>query len=308
MKKMFVMLIGVMLLMPIMTWAQTRVQNRTANKVVISYGGQEYLANPSQTISCSALPANGTISFEAWYYQGFNKISLGKLTREIKGEKMVLDQLDQKTIGTVNGEQEKPAIKEVVNIKETSGDWWSTTTVVPVNESSHRFMIPAYPFRGLSLRPGQSSEKSTTLKTGEYVFPVYYDADEDSTSTGRNYKWTVMDKIITEGQEKVIFSDKDFTEIQSGKTIKKPLRNNLSVDIYVVGGIHQGRMISAKAYTKLKFMLGWNIIPVQYKNEDGLPVQAILLLMVNDIKRPLTADRKDGHRDLSIERDNIIIL
>jgi len=307
MKKMFLMLAVIIMLTPAITWAQARVQNRTTSKVVISHGGQEYVANPSQTILCNSFPANGPVTFEAWHYQSFNKIPLGQLTREVKSGKMILDQLDQKSLmaeSTKKDTLEKP----LVTVKETSGDWWSTTTVKPVNKSSHRFMVPAHPFRGLALRPGQSSDKSVTLKTGEYVFPVYYDADPDSSSTGRNYKWIVMDKIITEGQDQVVFADKDFTQIQSGKMIRKPLKNNLPIDFFVVGGINQGRVISAKAYAKLDFTVGWNIIPVQYKDPDGLPVQAILLLMVNDIRRPMTATEKGGHRDLSIERDNIIIL
>jgi len=309
MKKMFVMLVAIIILIPAVTWAQARVQNRTTSKVVISYGGQEYVANPSQTINCSNFPTNGPVTLEAWYYQGFNKVSLGKLTREVQGGKMILDQLDQKSLVSENSEAKKAKIPDKLqSVKETAGDWWSTTTVTPVNQSSHRFMVPAHPFRGLALRPGQTSEKYTTLKTGEYVFPVYYDADPDSSSTGRNYKWIVMDKIVTEGQDQVVFADKDFTQIQSGKMIRKPLKNNLPIDFFIVGGVNQGQVIAAKAYAKLQFTVGWNIIPVQYKDPNGLPVQAILLLMVNNIGRPMTATEKGGHRDLSIERDNIIIL
>jgi hypothetical protein len=123
--------------------------------------------------------------------------------------------------------------------------WWSETTVVPKNESDVRIVVLAGPFKGLALKTGQASKKSKTLKTGEYVFPVYFDQEADSVSTGRQYKWSVIDKIVVEEQDTFRITNADLQQVSSGKQVIKPVKNNLAVDFLVVAGQNAGKVIPA---------------------------------------------------------------
>lgn len=267
--------------------------------------------------------ADGLASFKVdEYYVGQEKNGPVTLTRSLErgdritirdfstdGEQRVNRRLAKTNEAVMPAVQPMPAIDYNQMKDVASGDWWAYVTVAPKNSlEGYSIFVPSEPFRGLALKAGQASDKTITVKTGEILFPVFLVAEEDgSTKTGINYSWGIINKIITEGQTEFEFKAEDIMQANNGKVIKKILVSKLPFDFIIAEGASRGTVIPANSPTKLELYLGWNILPIQYKDSDGLPTQAILILLVNDLRRPMMARGKAGVDQITVDRDNIVI-
>jgi hypothetical protein len=301
-------------------FSQVRVFNTTNYDATISSdNGLEMVIIKSKKSSfVHFLPSEGICEFKLGRYEGLDHVVIGQAKRKVEKGKIILEDfslksdLDKKKAETEEKsekEEEKKEIRKFSSSKSFSSidNFWAKTTVVPKNESSVRILVLAPPFKGLALEEDQHSEKKVSLSTGEYTFPVYYDPEPDSISTGRKFRWAVVSQIVVENQDTFRITNHDLREVSSGVRIEKMVKNNLPIDFLIVAGENRGRVIPANNVYKLNMRVGWNVIPVQYLNENNLPVQAVLLLMANDLKKPLFADRKSGENTTSIEPENLIL-
>jgi len=70
--------------------------------------------------------------------------------------------------------------------------------------------------------------------------------------------------------------------------------------------MNSGVVVAANSTSaKLSLHPGWNFMTIQYKDENGWPTQAVLILLVSESDR-LSAGKKTGGEILSIEKENII--
>ena len=291
--------------------AQTTVKVANATNDLIIVNGTSIGSRVSTNLS---LPIeNQTASFEVYYYEGQEKKGPVTLTRSVRNGQIVIRDFSSDDVSRrLTANDSEPVKAEQPQSSYTAtGDWWSYVTVTPVNKlDQYSIFVPADPFRGLALRPGQASEKSIKIKTGEILFPVFLaidDMKDGQTKTGINYSWALVNKIITEGQETFEFLAQDIMEANNGKLIRKNIISKLPFDFIISQGAAQGTVIPANTPRKLELYIGWNIIPIQYKDASGLPTQAILILLVNDLRTPLMARGRTGSDQITVRRDNIVV-
>lgn len=309
-------MIGIIIMMPVLAFSQAKVTNNGKEKVGFSSidGLKSTVIAAGSTVFISWLPQNGEAKYKLTRYNGEQAGSSQEMSGTVSGGQLFLG--GQGSTGNVSQRQSvSQPVTSNKNISATStatkttttetSDFWAKTTLVLTNLSDFRINVLGQPFEGAALKSKQTSQRSVTLKTGEYVFPVYYDSELDSTSSGRQYKWSVVDKIVVEGQDTFKILNEDLQEMALGSVIKRSLRNNLPIDFLIMAGPNKGKVIAAKTSSdKLTLNVGWNVIPVQYKDDNGLPVQAVLLLMASEMAR-LSAGEKSG-KEVTIERTNII--
>lgn len=300
-------------------FSQARIFNSTSYDATISSpNGLEMVIVKSKKASfVHFLPSEGIAEFKLGRYEGLNHVSLGNAKRQVQKGKIALSDFQlNPDLNEKKAEKEAEKKFEAVSATQVSSktkvysasdNFWAKTEVIPKNESSVRILVLGEPFKGLALESEQYSQKKVLLNTGKYTFPVYYDPEPDSVSTGRKFRWAVVSKIVVEEQDTFKITDYDLREVSTGTAIEKVVKNNLPIDFLIVSGRNNGKVIPANSIYKLEMQVGWNVIPVQYLNEQNLPVQAVLLLMANNLKRPLFADKKNGDNITSIEPDNLIL-
>ena len=300
---------------PMLAMAGSRVFNTTNEKILVSLGADELVINPRSAAYAWFLPNDGIAEFNLSRYEGFNAVLIGKVKRKVTRGKIAIKDFSLADYSEPEEkEPEKSKVKEKSSVSATAypsntGSWWSNVDITPKNESDYRFTVLANPFRGLALASGQASSRSANIQTGPLTFPVYFDPEEDKTSTGRKYRWAVVSKIIAEGQDTLRITNNDLKNISTGEEIKKAVKNNLPIDFYIVDGPNLGTVIPADRMVQLDLMVGWNVVPVQYKDDQGRPTQAVLLLMINNLKhRPLIADKKSDSGTSSIDPDNLVLI
>ncbi len=259
--------------------------------------------------------SNGNTTFEAYYYEGQNKKGPVAMTRMVRNNQIIIRSLAP----TEPGYRSKTTVAtEPVDAEETtansqytsSSDWWASVNVTPINMlEKYSIFVPADPFKGLALKPGQKSAKSITLQTGEILFPVFLAMDDMSgeTATGINFSWALVNKIVTEGQETFEFLPQDIMKANNGRIVKKVLISRLPFDFIISEGASQGTVIPSNSPSRLELFVGWNIIPIQYKDDYGLPTQAILVLLVNDLRKPIMARGRTKSDQIMIKKENIVI-
>ena len=291
------------------------VANATQNLVVING-----ISIKSRAVKEVALPVqDGQTTFEAVYYEGLDKKGPIQITRNVEKGRVIIKDFsasEKARTKTTASSEEIATVKTTINpdlsnnqASLNSGEWWSYVTVSPKNSlKDFRIFVPAEPFKGLALRPGQKSAKTVSLRTGKIVFPVYLATEGDSASNLEvRYSWGMVDKIITEGETNFEFRAEDIMRANSGDIIKKVVVSKLPFDFMIAEGKSKGEVIAAGYPKKLELYVGWNILPIQYKDKNGLPTQAVLILLVNDLKRPLMARSKTNVDQISVDRDNVVI-
>lgn len=319
-KVLYFLILGIVFPLNLLAQKQS-IQVANATNSIMKVNGINVPAR--EIVSVSMDVADGIASFRIdEYFVGQEKLGPVNLTRSVeRGNRVTIRDFsaegDQRpnsrrlstNEATMPPAESVPAIDYAGMKDVTSGDWWAYVTVTPKNSlEGYSIFIPSEPFRGLSLKAGQASSKSITLKTGEILFPVFLVAEEDgSTRTGINYSWALVNKIITEGQEEFEFKAGDIMQANSGKEIRKVLVSKLPFDFIIAEGASRGTVIPANYPTKLELYVGWNILPIQYKDAAGLPTQAILILLVNELRKPMMARGRAGSDQITVNRDNIVI-
>ncbi|HBA36394.1 TPA: hypothetical protein DCZ15_00805 [Candidatus Falkowbacteria bacterium] len=289
-----VIIIGIAMMIPGMAYSQASVVNKQANKIVLVKDGNTLTINPGSSSFASWFPAAGAVQFHLSYYDNnLNRKDLGQVTREIVNGKLIINSYEKVVGSAANVTNTVSVVSPTINSDNLRSDCWSQVSITVKNVSSYRFVALGEPFNKLSLRAGQSSNLPKILCTGEYIFSVKYNKETDDSSTGREYSWAVIDKIIAEGDSVIAISDWDLEEKKTEK-IKKVVRNEYSKDFLVMNGRNKGRVIAASSQTKLDMDVGWNVLCIQYKDIRDIPIQATILVLANESPRPLMMNQKKG--------------
>ncbi|HZJ41729.1 MAG TPA: hypothetical protein VFD51_01810 [Patescibacteria group bacterium] len=300
-------------ILPSFVWAQTEVVNATSG--VIKVDGNNV---PSRLTKIINFPVQNNIgTFEVEYFEGSYSKGPVKMYRR-------LDRRGRVKITNFNPETDLASkfneASDEVSISKASSSalspkftasrdgWWSNVTVTPENKTEdYSIFVPSGPFMGLALKPGQKSVNSITLQTGKKMFPVLLGLDDGKSQSGVSFTWALFHKIITEGQEVLEIKVEDIMFTNRGNIITKKLVSQLPFNFKISEGAAQGIVIKANHYKKIKLFLGWNIIPVEYKDKDGLPTEAILILLVDDSREPLYVKKKTQRNNMSLEGNEIIV-
>ncbi len=305
------------------SWAQKQnvlVANATAKKILID----EQIINPRASKELSIVVKGGVGQFSLAYYDGLVLKESVNLARRVTKGRIVLKDFDpanndQPDASSADEEttQSKGATADFGgtaisgNQAQSPDDWWSYATVKPKNGlKGQSLFVPSEPFRGLALASGQQSGRSATLKTGEIMFPALLmeEKEDASTKNGINYTWAIVDKIIVEGQDVLEIKPENIMKANDGKLTKKVIVSKLGFPFIIAEGASSGKVVSDNVPTRLDLYIGWNILPIQYKGPDGLPVQAILILLVDDSNKPLMTSSKSKEQNISISRNDITIM
>ncbi|MFA6416687.1 MAG: hypothetical protein WCW61_00680 [Patescibacteria group bacterium] len=317
----FFLLLGI--LFPMSSWAQKQnvlVANATAKKILVD----DQIINARASKELSITVKGGVGQFTLAYYDGLVLKESVNLARRVTKGRIVLKDFDP-----ANNDQPDASVADE-EISQTKGatadfggtaisgnqaqspdDWWSYATVKPKNGlKGQSLFVPSEPFRGLALASGQQSSRSATLKTGEIMFPALLmeEKEDASTKNGINYTWAIVDKIIVEGQDILEIKPENIMKANDGKLTKKVIVSKLGFPFIIAEGASLGKVVSDNVPTRLDLYVGWNILPIQYKGPDGLPVQAILILLVDDSNKPLMTGSKSKEQNISISRNDITIM
>lgn len=185
---------------------------------------------------------------------------------------------------------------------DVSKEWFSSTTFTVKNLCTVTIIGCSDPFTGLCLKANQATTKQITLPTGNMQAAFGYDEDPDSIATGRNRKWAVLDKAIPEGMDTLKIYNSNLVLANTGTKVTKIFRNRTNLGYLIVNdnftnGKRPVKTISPGGNQKVDFYLGWNVMAVQYKDENGYPKQAVLLFLVTEQAGVVNLTQKSGKGD-----------
>ncbi|MHB8903512.1 MAG: hypothetical protein ACYC40_00175 [Patescibacteria group bacterium] len=166
-------------------------------------------------------------------------------------------------------------------------NWFSSVDFIVQNLCSVTFTGYSDPFLGLCLKANQATTKRVTTQTGNLQAAFGYDLDPDSTATGKNRKWAVLDKAIPEGTDTLKIYNSNLVLANTGIKAIKIFRNRVNEGYLIVNddfsfGKKKVKTISPMSTQKIEFYLGWNVLALQYKDKNGYPKQEVLLLLVTE--------------------------
>ena len=324
MKKIVLFLLVLGIVFPMSLRAQKQsvlIANATTKKVLVD----DQIINPRASKELSITVKGNVGQFTLAYYDGLVLKESVNLARKVTKGRIILKDFDPANNDkpdASSADEETTRSKGATadfggvainsdNKIQNPDDWWSYATVTPKNGlKGQSLFVPSEPFKGLALSSGQQSGRSVTLKTGEIMFPALLMEEKDaaSTKTGINYTWAIVDKIIVEGQSVLEIKPENIMKANDGKLTKKVIVSKLGFPFIIAEGASSGKVVSDNIPTRLDLFIGWNILPIQYKGADGLPVQAILILLVDDSGKPLMTGNKSKEQNISISRNDITIM
>lgn len=319
MKKVVAILIGIMVMIAIVASAQVDIKNSWSSRIkIMSVDGLNSLViNPGQSVTANFLRESAgvvTAKVQHWAYANSKftvvddgliafKVIKGKATFTGPGQEQAKPNENKVLVTTDN---DKPAV-----VPQPSGQWFSHTTVVVENKCTKTITGYSEPFLGLCLEPKQVTKKTISLPTGNLQAAFCYDEDVDSIATGKNRKWAVLDKAIPEGLDSLKIYNSNLVLANSGKTISKIFRNQTSLGYMIMNEDFKPsknskntiKTISPNSSQRMEFYPGWNVMAVQYKDQNGYPRQAVLLFMVTEKKGVVKLTRKFGKENTISEKD-----
>lgn len=224
---------------------------------------------------------------------------------------------------------EKSSMVKAVVVTPPAPKWFSTATFVVKNETGRTITGYSEPFLGLCLATGKSTKKTITCPTGNIQAAFSCD-DPDKTATGRNRTWAVLDKAIVEGCDTLIIYGQNLLAANTGVLKSKRFVNKTNLSyLKVNGGVTATTnspatpaattssptvsnstpattpvvTISQNSSQRLNFNLGWNVMALQYKDENGYPKQAVLLFLVTEGQKNIYLTQKSGKNNSLSEKD-----
>ena len=316
MKKIVLFFLFFGIMFPMSSWAQTNVAVANATKDLVVINGVNL---PSRSVKIVSLPvSNNSASFEVVYYEGLTKKGPITLTRSVNRNRIEIHDLNsvevmpskrskiENTTTATSSSQTSP-IQPTNTSYSGSSDWWASMKVRPQNKLRNQsIFVPSEPFKGLALKPGQISVRTAKLQTGTIVFPVFL-ASNDSTRSGEQFAWALVNKIVTEGDTTFEFLPEDIMKANSGDIVKKIIVSKLQNPFIISGGKSRGTVIATDSPQKLELYVGWNILPIQYKDQNGFPTEAILILLVDNRSRALMAREKNKTDIISVVPGNVVV-
>ncbi len=323
MKKTRLILLAILVMVSTVGFTQITLKNASQNNIrVYSTDGMQSVNVPmGTTVSVPFLKeANGVtvcrISHSA-YKPGSSFIwtSDGEFTLTVKNGQAVFSNTKQKpgqaiVPGAETGKRARnlkvifPGQSEPEKIVkgDVPKDWFTTTTFTVQNLCTITIIGYSDPFLGMCLKAKQVTSKRITAPTGNLQAAFGYDLDADSIATGKNRKWAVLDKAIPEGMDTLKIYNENLVLANTGIKVTKIFKNRTSLGYLIVNdefsyGKKKVKTISPGSTQKVDFYLGWNVMAVQYKDENGYPKQAVLLFLVTDKAGVVNLTQKSGKGD-----------
>lgn len=298
-------------LFPSIIFGQVTVRNATRS--ILEVNGTSVPIG-SSNVKVNLPVKNDITSFEVVYFDA-NGVYQGpvKMYREVKKNGILIADYDPEadlaqSFNSSTGEQRQAPETRQMRTNVASGSWWSTVTVRPENNlEDQSIFVPTEPFLGLALNPGQVSDKTATIRTGKIMFPVMLGAGDEKTMTGMKFTWGLVHKIVAEGEDTLKINTTDIMRANSGKQVRKKIGSLLPFDFMISEGASRGTVVPSKSVKRLELFVGWNILPIQFKDRDGLPTEAILILLVSDQKSTLFARRSRADDQIDVSEDEIRI-
>jgi len=176
-------------------------------------------------------------------------------------------------------------------------------------------------FLGLCLKTKQTAKKSITHATGNIQAAFGYDEDIDSVATGKNRKWAVLDKFVTEGLDTLKIYNSNLVQANAGQMVSEIFRNQTDIGYLITndnfttgrilnnGGVAKNKpvkTISPHSSQKINFFLGWNVMSLEYKDERGYPKKAVLLFLVTEGQKEIKLMRSSA-TGVSIDENELKI-
>lgn len=317
MKKLVSFLIGIMVMISIAVSAQINIKNASGLKIkILSTDGLNSLViNPGQTASATFLKESGgvtTAKVQHWTYADskFSLVDDGSITFKVTNGKAVFTGPGQEQAQAK--ESKVPVTTEKTDkslvTPQSSGAWFSHATVLVQNKCTKTITGYSDPFLGLCLESKQTTQKAITLPTGNIQAAFCYDEDVDSIATGKNRKWAVLDKAIPEGLDTLKIYNSNLTNANTGTKITKLFRNATNIGYMIINddftfGKKSIKTISPNSSQKIEFFPGWNVMVLQYKDQNGYPRQAVLLFMVTEKGWVINLTKKFGKENTISEKD-----
>lgn len=311
MKKNVVLFLFFALAFPILMWGEdVRVVNASRELIIINGTNVPRGSKPVLNLDVK----NGIASFELVYYEGLVETSPIRAYREVKGGSIQIRDyqpgLNLAQAYNNASSEEKPSPAPPRRSSVSGGEWWSNVTVVPYNKlEDFSIFVPTGAFKGLALAPNQLSERSATIRTGPEMFPIQLGAAADNkTKIGGEFTWALFNKIITEGQDTLEITVDDIMEVNEGKIINKKVVSYLPFKFMISAGKERpvfkaanvvkrrdgSREIRPTSTKRVELFVGWNIIPIQYGDENGLPTETLMIILVPDDNEPLKIEEGEN--------------
>ena len=244
---------------------------------------------------------------------GFVWTSDGEFTLAVKNGQAVFSSTKQKAATVTENQTGKKAknlkVKfpgepepEKVVKSDASKGWFTETTFTVQNLCSVTITGYSDPFLGMCLKSKQITTKKITTNTGNLQAAFGYDLDPDSIATGKNRKWAVLDKAVYEGMDTLKIYNDNLVLANTGIKVTKIFRNRTNLGYLIVNdefayGKKKVKTISPNSNQKVEFYLGWNVMALQYKDENGYPKQAVLLFLVTEQAGVVNLTQKSGKGD-----------
>jgi hypothetical protein len=183
------------------------------------------------------------------------------------------------------------------NLKIEPRNCFSEVSIVVNNESKSRITILTGDFTGLSLKAGQTSNEPKKQCTGPIVVAIQFDKQNDDESTGRNFDYAVIVKILAEGDSVITITDRDLELVGRGEKFQKRFDNYEEIPFIITGGDNEGTVIaSGSEGNKLMVNNGWNVAVWQYPDSKGNPLQSFILFIANKNKTRLVITMDESRK------------
>lgn len=182
------------------------------------------------------------------------------------------------------------------------------TTFFVKNSCSKTITGNTFPFTGLCLKAGQTSERPYTVTSGNIHACFSYESNQGNLAAGKNRKWAILDKNIPQGATLLEISDENLVLSNTGVVVRKKFYNTtdrgfLIVNDEFMNGKYQVKSIASNSSQKIDFFLGWNVMSLQYKEDDGQVNQLVLMFLVIEQEGSLllTEKKENGFSVFHVE-------
>ena len=313
MKAKISLVFGILMMISIVALAQVKVENASSANIRVSSIDEKKsieIAINNSAIASFLDVENGVTRAKIEHKEfkpgkGFAYVKDGEFVLAVEDNKAIFSrpnqkqakpkqsQPDQNALKKQNEEQQKNQTKN----SSDKGNEAKKTTEPEKNLKTANFKVKntftktityhSEPFNGLCLKENATSTEDYETPTGNLQILISYDEDADSIATGKNRKWIVLDRSIPEGMTLLSISNSNWTLPNSGLTARKTLENetkrgfSLNNDEFK-NGEYVVKTISPNSDQKIDFFFGWNVFSLQYKGENGFPVQAIIMFLVTE--------------------------
>ena len=297
MKKIVSIIAALAFLAPAISLAQGTGINTTSKVVTLKAddGSSEVTIKPNKRANVSF--ASGTFSFHLYVYEGQNERSVGKITKtldkngdfqilvgDLYGIKPIISSKKETASASTFTYPEAPVTYPEAPVAKTNVP---TTTLFLSDSSDFTIECLDSKFAGVTLKPGQTSENSYVMPTGQIEITFKHDVEKDTLAHGRKYRQSVYSGMIYQGQKYLVIKNENLTEM-GGEAIKTFAKSLRPFKFVVTAGPWKGQALRCGDFTKkAELNEGFNSLSIQFVGPDGLKYQADIEVIVTKKDKPL---------------------